>query len=236
MKIDIITVFPAIVTAPLNQSIIKRAKRKKAVQININDLRGWTIDKHKTVDDAPYGGGSGMIFKVEPLFRCLQDLTRNSQAKKSKIILTSPRGGLFDYKTAVRLSLLDHLIIICGHYKGVDERIKSLYPIQEISIGDYVLSGGELAALVMIDALVRLLPGVLNDIDSALTDSFNDLLLDCDYYTRPAVFQSKSVPKILLSGDHKKIESWRQRCKEKITRKNRPDLYQKYRKEIKKRK
>ena len=233
MKIDIITVFPGIVASPLNQSIIKQAKVKKLVRIRIHDLRKWTNDKHKTVDDAPYGGGAGMIFKVEPLFKCLKDLTGNSPAKSPKILLTSPRGKLFNQKEAIQLSLLTHIIIICGHYKGVDERIKQFYSIEEVSIGDYVLSGGEVASLVIIDSIVRLLPGVLNDIDSAFTDSFNDFLLDCDYYTRPAVFRGKSVPKILLSGDHKKIQAWRQQCKEKLTGKNRPDLYQRYLKEIK---
>jgi tRNA (guanine37-N1)-methyltransferase len=174
-----------------------------------------------------------MIFKVEPLYKCLTDVTLNLPPEKFKILLTSPRGNLFDQKEAEHLSLLDNLVIICGHYKGVDERIKSLFPIHEISIGDYVLSGGELAALVIIDAVIRLLPGVLNDMDSAFTDSFTDFLLDCDYYTRPAIFQGKSVPGVLLSGDHKKIETWRKKSKEKITCKNRPDLYKKYLKEIK---
>ena len=228
MKIDIITAFPEMVKAPLNESIIKRAKKKKLIKIKVNNLRQWTKDKHKTVDDAPYGGGAGMVFKIEPLYECIKKVTCGSSEDQCNILLTSPRGKVFDQKKAVQLSLLKHLVIICGHYKGVDERIKSFFPVQEISMGDYVLSGGEFAALVIIDAVTRLIPGVLNDMESALTDSFSDFLLDCDYYTRPAVYKNKKVPPVLLSGSHEEIKSWRQKCKEEITKKNRPDLYKKY--------
>ena len=233
MKIDIITAFPGMITAPLNESIIKRAIKKNLVKIQTNNLRQWAKDKHKTVDDAPYGGGAGMVYKVEPLYKCISDIVKNSSPDQYNILLTSPRGKVFNQKKAVQLSMLEHVVIICGHYKGVDERIKSFFPIQEVSVGDYVLSGGEFAALVIIDAIVRLIPGVLNDVESAWTDSFSESLLDCDYYTRPAVFKEKEVPAVLLSGSHEEIKGWRQKCKEKITKKNRPDLYKKYVKEIK---
>ena len=174
-----------------------------------------------------------MIFKVEPLYECLKEITKGSSDKKRKILLTSPRGKFFDQKKAIQLSLYENVFIICGHYKGVDERIKYLFPIEEISIGDYILSGGEFASLIIVDAIVRLLPGVLSDMESAWTDSFTDFLLDCDYYTRPAIFRNKEVPPILLSGSHEDIKKWRQKRKEEITKENRPDLYNKYIKEIK---
>ena len=233
MQIDIITAFPSMISSPLEESIIKRARSKKVVRIHIHNLRDWAKDKHKTIDDTPYGGGAGMILKVEPLYSCLKDIIGGSEEKDYNIILTSPRGKKFDQNKATQLSLSKHLIIICGHYKGVDERIKCFFQIQEISVGDYVLSGGELPALIIVDALVRLLPGVLNDIESAWTDSFSDSLLDCNYYTRPENFKGEDIPKILLSGDHKKIEEWRQNKKEEITKKNRADLYDEYLKTLK---
>jgi tRNA (guanine37-N1)-methyltransferase len=230
MVIDIVTAFPSMVSAPLQDSIINRAVSKSLVQIKVHDLRDWTIDKHRTIDDAPYGGGAGMIFKVEPLYKCLKDLTPDATYDNESIILLSPRGKVFDQKEAVKISLLDHLILICGRYKGVDERIKCLFPVKELSIGDYILSGGEVASLVIIEAVVRLIPGVLGDINSAMTDSFTDNLLDCDYYTRPEIFKGLSIPEILLSGDHQKIEQWKLKRKEEITKANRPDLYKKYKK------
>jgi tRNA (guanine37-N1)-methyltransferase len=228
MLIDVITAFPAIVSNPLQESIIKRAIVKDAVRIQVHDLRNWTKDKHKTIDDAPYGGGAGMIFKVEPLYECLNDLLNGATKEKVNIILLSPRGKVLNQRIAVQLSLSDHLILICGRYKGVDERIKAFFPISELSIGDYILSGGEIASLVVIEAVVRLIPGVLGDIEAAWTDSFSDDLLDCDYYTRPEIFRGVAVPKVLLSGNHEKIDSWRLKRKEEITRRNRPELYQKY--------
>ena len=230
MIVDIVTAFPAMVTGPVQESMIKRAVDNRAVQIRIHNLRGWTKDRHQTIDAAPYGGGAGMIYKVEPLYDCLQDVQSQDKSARQELILTSPRGRLFDQPTAVRLSLLDRLIIVCGHYKGVDERIKKFFPLQEVSIGDYVLSAGELAALVIVDAIVRLLPGTLHDIDSAFSDSFSEGLLDCDYYTRPEEFKGVEIPKILRSGDHQKIAEWRQQQREQITRERRPDLYRKYQK------
>ncbi len=230
MIVDIVTAFPAMVAGPIQESMIKRAVDNQAVQIRIHNLRSWTKDRHQTIDDTPYGGGAGMIYKVEPLYDCLQDVQSQDKSARQELILTSPRGRLFDQPTAVRLSLLDRVIIVCGHYKGIDERIKQFFPLQEISIGDYVLSAGELAALVIVDALVRLLPGTLHDIDSAFSDSFCEGLLDCDYYTRPEEFKGVEIPKILCSGDHQKIAEWKQQQREQITRERRPDLYRKYQK------
>jgi tRNA (guanine37-N1)-methyltransferase len=228
MQIDIITAFPGLVKGGFEESIIRIALEKGLSQIKVHDLRDWADDKHNTLDDAPYGGGAGMIFKVGPLYRCLTEVIDGSTLSKREIILTSPRGSLVTQKEVTSLSLLEHLIIICGRYKGVDQRICQLFPIRELSIGDYILSGGEPAAVVLVDAVTRLLPGVLHDIDSAFTDSFQEGLLDCDYYTRPQDFQGYSVPEVLLTGDHKRIESWRISNREKITRERRPELYKQY--------
>ena len=222
------------VTDSLQFSIIKRAIQKSVVKIRVHNLRDWATDKHKTIDDAPYGGGPGMIYMIEPLYNAIEDIISNQDSEKREIILTSPRGNVLVQDTAVKYSLMDHLVIICGHYKGVDERLKEFFPITEVSIGDFVLSGGEYPALVIVDAVVRLLPGVLSDIDSAWSDSFNDNLLDCDYYTRPEDFKGKGIPDVLKSGDHKKIESWKLLQREEITKKKRPDIYKKYINEIKK--
>jgi tRNA (guanine37-N1)-methyltransferase len=233
MQIDVITAFPNMVSTPLNESIVGRATSKNLVKINVHDLRDWTDDKHRTIDDTPYGGGAGMVYKIEPLHKCITEIFEKAESENREIILTSPRGELFVQEKVVKLSLIDHLIIICGHYKGIDERLKKFFPIREISIGDYVLSGGEIPAVIIVDAVVRLLPGVLSDIDSAMTDSFNDHLLDCDYYTRPERFNGVSVPEVLLSGDHKKIENWRHEERERVTRERRPDLFKKYKNNIK---
>jgi tRNA (guanine37-N1)-methyltransferase len=233
MQIDIITAFPKMISVPLSESIIGRAISKNIVCIKTHDLRDWTEDRHRTIDDTPYGGGAGMVYKVEPLYKCITEIIEKTESENRELILTSPRGEMFDQKQAVKLSFIEHLIIICGHYKGVDQRIKSFFPIKDVSVGDYILSGGEIPALLIIDAMVRLIPGVLNDIDSAMTDSFNDHLLDCDYYTRPESFKGVSVPKVLLSGDHRKIENWRLEQRESITSSKRPDLYKKYEKNIK---
>jgi tRNA (guanine37-N1)-methyltransferase len=228
MQIDIITGFPAMISAPLEASIIGRAVSRNIVKLNIYDLRAWTSDKHRTIDDMPYGGGAGMVYKVEPLYKSLEEIFEKSRPKPDEVLLTSPRGQKFNQDEAIKLSLAEHIVIICGHYKGVDERIKSFFPIREVSIGDYVLSGGEIPAMVIVDTLIRLVPGALNDISSAMSDSFSDYLLDCDYYTRPENFKGVTVPKILLSGDHKKIETWRLNQREALTKKRRPDLYKKY--------
>ena len=231
MRIDIITAFPKMLSGPLNESILRIAQKKGLARILVHDLRDYTDDRHKTVDDYPYGGGPGMVLMVEPIVRALRDVFQKTDEQRARILLTSPRGRQFTQKTATKLTLDEHLVILCGHYKGIDERVHDFFDIEEISIGDYVLSSGEVAALVMVDAVVRLLPGVIKDIDSAWTDSFNDCLLDAPYYTRPENFEGKTVPEILLSGHHKKIAEWRQLVRERITRERRPDLYEKYKKE-----
>lgn len=228
MRIDIISGFPRMVEAPLNESIVRQARLKNRVQIFIHDLRDFTDDKHRTIDDYPYGGGPGMVLKIEPIARALRQIFKEQPEEKAHIILTSPRGQTFDQGDAVKLSLKEHLVLICGHYKGVDERLKELFDVHEISIGDYVLSAGETAALVIVDAVVRLLPGVIKDINSAWSDSFSDDLLDAPYYTRPEDFEGHRVPQVLLSGDHKKIEDWRLQQREEITSRRRPELYKKY--------
>lgn len=216
---------------PLNESILRIAQKKGLAEILVHDLRDYTDDRHKTIDDYPYGGGPGMVLMVEPMVRALRDVFKDTDEKEARILLTSPRGRQLTQKAATRLSLDEHLVILCGHYKGIDERVHDFFEIEEISIGDYVLSAGEIAALVIVDSVVRLLPGVIKDIDSAWTDSFNDCLLDAPYYTRPEDFEGKAVPEVLLSGHHKKIADWRQQIREEITKERRPDLYEKYIKE-----
>ena len=233
MRIDIVTGFPKILEQPLNESIIKMGRRKQAVDIYIHDLRDFTTDKHRTIDDYPYGGGPGMVLKIEPFYRALQKIFEKQDVNKTHIVMPSPKGRTLTQSVVTELSLKEHLVFLCGHYKGIDERIHEFYKIDEISIGDYILSSGEVATLVMIDAIVRLLPGVIKDINSAWTDSFSDDLLDAPYYTRPEEFMGKKVPAVLLSGNHQKIEAWRQKMREKLTRERRPDLYEKYLKSIK---
>ncbi len=233
MQIDIITGFPKILEQPLNESIIKMGRRKKAVQIALHDLRDFTTDRHRTIDDYPYGGGPGMVLKIEPVYKALQKVFENREAEKAHIIMPSPKGRQLTQAVATELSLKEHLVFLCGHYKGIDERIHQFYQIDEISLGDYILSSGEIATLVIVDTIVRLLPGVLKDINSAWTDSFSDDLLDAPYYTRPEEFLGKRVPEVLLSGNHQKIAEWRQKMREKLTRERRPDLYEKYLKSIK---
>ncbi len=229
MRIDIITGFPKIVQGPLEESIIKMGRRKGAVDIHIHDLRDFTTDRHRTIDDYPYGGGPGMVLKIEPFYKALQRIFLEREAAKAHIVMPTPRGRKFEQRVATELSLKEHLVFLCGHYKGIDERIHAFYPIDEISLGDFILSSGEIAALTIIDAIVRLLPGVIKDIDSAWTDSFTeDELLDVPYYTRPEEFKGVKVPEVLLSGNHQKIAEWRQKMREKITRDRRPDLYRKY--------
>ena len=222
MRFDIITGFPDLVRSPLNESIIKRARKKKLVQVRVHDLRKHTTDKHRTIDDQPYGGGAGMVLKPEPIFACVESL----QARRSydEVIYLSADGEKFDQRMANRLSLAENVILLCGHYKGIDERIRTTLVTKEISIGDYVLTGGELAALVVIDAVSRLIPGVLGDGESMLTDSFQDDLLDAPSYTRPPEFRSMKVPDVLLSGDHKAVERWREEQRVARTRLRRNDL------------
>jgi tRNA (guanine37-N1)-methyltransferase len=224
MKIDILTIFPEMVEFPLKQSLIGKALEKGIVEIKINDIRDFAKDKHVTVDDVPFGGGSGMVMKIEPLTLVLESVLDSSI--QSRIVLTTAQGRRFDQKRAKELSLVEHLIIICGHYKGVDERIKELFPLEEMSIGDYVLTGGEFASLVIVDAVVRLIPGVLGNFESAQADSFLEGILGYPEYTRPKEFRGKKVPEVLVSGDHEKVRSWRRGKALTKTLEQRPELLQ----------
>ena len=222
MKIDILTVMPELLDSPLNHSIMKRAQDKGLLQVNLHQLRKWAINEYGQVDDYQYGGGAGMVIMPEPLANAIEALSMDT--KYDEIIFMTPDGERFNQKTANQLSLKENLLIICGHYKGIDQRIRQKYVTKEISIGDYVLSGGELAAAVMVDAIGRLIPGVLNDETSALFDSFQDDLLAPPVYTRPADFRGSKIPAILLSGDPKKIEEWRHDQSLQRTKERRPDL------------
>ena len=226
MKIDILTLFPEICRAPLGESMMKRAQENKIVDLRIHNLRDWTTDKHHIVDDAPFGGGQGMVMKPEPIFDAVEELREKSKIenRKSKIILMSPAGRRFDQQMATQLSRESHLIIICGHYEGIDHRVIEQLVDREISIGDYVLTNGAIAAVVLVDAIVRLLPGALGHEQSAVDDSFSGGLLEAPQYTRPAEFRGWKVPGVLLSGNHAEIEKWRREQAIKSTRENRPDL------------
>lgn len=222
MRVDILTIFPKMFDSVLNESIVKRARLKKKVKFYIHDLRDYTSDKHRKVDDRPFGGGSGMVMRVEPIFNCLEALKR--KGKSPKIILLTPQGRRLNQDKIKKLSKLTHLILICGHYEGVDERVRSNLVDEEISIGDYVLTGGELPAMVLIDTIVRLIPGVLGDKNSLNFESFEGNLLEYPHYTRPASFRKMNVPEILVSGNHHKIEAWRRGQALKRTKARRPDL------------
>lgn len=224
MRIDIVTAFPELVRTPLQESILKQAREKGLVQIVIHDLREFTTDKHHQVDDYPYGGGSGMIMKPEPFFRAFDKIIREFPSEKRKVIFMSPQGKTFHQKMANGLVHWEHLIFLCGHYKGVDERVTEALVTDEISIGDYVLTGGELPALVVIDAVVRLIPDVINDYQSAATDTFQQDLLDHPHYTRPEDYRGYRVPDVLLSGHHQKIEEWRKQKSLERTLRKRKDL------------
>jgi len=227
MKFDLITAFPNLMHSPLEESIIKKAQTKGIVEIVVHDLREFTDDKHHQVDDYPYGGGPGMVMKPEPIFRCVDQILESAQTNQRKIIYMSPQGKEFSQKMANELSTWEHLIFLCGHYKGVDERVIEGLVDEEISVGDYVLTGGELPALMVLDTVVRLIPGVLNDLESANTDSFQQALLDCPYYTRPEEYRGMRVPEVLLSGHHKKIEEWRLSQSLDRTKQKRNDLLNK---------
>ncbi len=222
MRIDIITVLPELLESPFGASILKRAIDKGIVTINLHNLRDYATSRYKQVDDYAFGGGAGMVLMPEPLDRCLEDLT--SKCTYDEIIYMTPDGETLKQSMANRLSLQSNLLIICGHYKGIDQRIRDHWVTREISIGDYVLSGGELGAAVLCDAVIRLIPGVLNDETSALTDTFQDNLLAPPVYTRPRDFKGMQVPEVLLSGDFKKIETWREEQALERTRQRRPDL------------
>jgi tRNA (guanine37-N1)-methyltransferase len=222
MRIDIITVLPRLIESPFADSILKRAQAKKLVEVNIIDLRNYSTNKQKSVDDYAYGGGAGMVMMIEPIDRCLSEL--RAQRAYDDIIYMSPDGERFTQPLANELSLKKNLILLCGHYKGVDERVREHLVTREISIGDYVLSGGELAAAVVADAVIRLLPGVLSDETSALSDSFQDNLIAPPVYTRPAEYKEWKVPDVLLSGHEARIEEWRLNKALERTKERRPDL------------
>ena len=226
MRIDIITVLPEILESPLNHSILKRAQEKKLAEIYVHNLREYSNDKHRKVDDYSFSRGAGMVMAIQPIESVIEKL--RSEREYDEVIFTTPDGSKFDQKEANLLSLKKNLIILCGHYKGVDQRVRDFYITKELSIGDYVLTGGELAAAVIADSVVRLLPGVLSDETSALTDSFQDYLLSPPVYTRPADYKGMKVPGILLSGNDKLIDDWKHDQSVERTRKLRPDLYKRY--------
>ena len=222
MRIDILTVQPELLSSPLNHSIIQRGKEKGLVEIYVHDLRDYSTHKHKKVDDYQFGGGAGMVMTIEPIAACIEKL--KAERSYDEVIFLCPDGETLNQKTANTLSLKQNLILLCGHYKGIDERARELFVTKEISIGDYVLTGGELAAAVLTDSIVRLLPGVISDEESALSDSFQDGLLSPPVYTRPADYKGHLVPEVLLSGHAQKIEDWRTQQALERTKQRRPDL------------
>ncbi|MBQ3636563.1 MAG: tRNA (guanosine(37)-N1)-methyltransferase TrmD [Bacteroidales bacterium] len=225
MRIDVLTLFPQMFDGPLSESIIKRAREKGIVEIELHDIREYSTDKHKRVDDYQFGGGAGMVMMIEPIAAAIESL--KAQREYDHIIYMSPDGQTLNQQTANRLSLSGNIILLCGHYKGIDQRVRDHYITDEISIGDYVLTGGELAACVVIDSIVRLIPGAISDEESALTDTFQDGLLSAPIYTRPAVYNGWGVPDILLSGHEANIEKWREEQAYERTKQLRPDLYEK---------
>jgi tRNA (guanine37-N1)-methyltransferase len=222
MRFDIVTVVPDLLDSPLNHSIIKKAKEKKVVEIFVHNIRDYATNKHKSVDDYPYGGDAGMVLQIEPIHKLIKTLT--AERKYDAIIYTSPDGEKYTQEKANQLSCYQNIIILCGHYKGIDQRIRDHLVTMEISIGDYVITGGELAAAIMVDSIVRLIPGVLGDEQSALTDSFQDNLLAPPVYTRPIDYKGWKVPDILLSGNHNKIKNWQIKQAIDKTKRLRPDL------------
>ena len=226
MRIDILTLFPEIFPGPLGSSIIGRAQKNGIVEINAIDLRRYAHDKHASVDDKPYGGGPGMLMKADVLFEALTDLKKDG----TQVVLTTPRGEPFTQSAAVKMASFDHLLILCGHYEGVDERVIERFVDWELSLGDFVMTSGNIAAMAMVDAAVRLLPGVLGKDESSADESFSNGLLEYPQYTRPAEIDGMKVPEVLLSGDHAKIAEWRLGESLKLTAVRRPDLYKKYKK------
>lgn len=229
MRIDIISAVPQLLEGPLNHSIVGNARENELVEIHIHDLRDYSTDKHKKVDDYPYGGGAGMVLMPQPIFSCINHLKK--QREYDEVIFMAADGTPFEQQHANELSLKGNLIFLCGHYKGVDQRVRDSLITREYSIGDYVLSGGELPAMVVIDSIVRLLPGALGDSESALGDSFQDYLLEGPVYTRPAEFKGQKVPDVLRSGNHQKVEEWRHEQSLERTKNVRPELFKKFRKE-----
>ena len=228
LAIDVVTIFPGMIAAPTEDGIVGRAAEAGLVRIAAHDLRAHTDDKHRTADDAPFGGGPGMVMKAEPFFRAVEAIAA-APGERRAIVLLSPRGTPFDQRLAERYAALDRLVLLCGRYEGIDERVREGLGAEEVSVGDFVLTGGEVAALAVIEATVRLLPGALGDEASAGADSFADGILDFPHYTRPAVVRGHAVPEVLLSGDHGKIRRWRRKEALRATRERRPDLIRKAR-------
>ena len=223
MKFDVVTVFPDLVEQVTSIGVVGRARERGLLDLHVHDLRDFTTDRHRTVDDAPYGGGPGMVLKVEPFLRAV-DHVRRQRGQPGAVTLMSPQGEPFTHETAVRMSRLDHVVLLCGRYQGVDERVCEQVATEELSIGDYVLSGGELAAAVVIDAVSRQVPGVVGNAESVTTDSFVRRILDYPTYTRPAKYEGHAVPEVLVSGDHGEIRRWRKRAAVTRTFRRRPDL------------
>lgn len=226
MKIDLVTIFPEILNGPFNESKIKKAVEDQLVEINLVDLRDYTHDKHRKVDDEPYGGGHGMILKPEPLFEAVEDLKKKADTDNSCVVMLTPQGRKLDHQSAKNLSANEHLILICGRYEGVDERVCEGLVDDEISIGDFILTGGELAAAVVVDAVVRLLPGFIAE-EAAEDESFANSLLEHPHYTRPPIYRGMPVPQVLLSGNHADIADWRRKQSLRRTLERRPDLLEK---------
>ncbi|HEX9079829.1 MAG TPA: tRNA (guanosine(37)-N1)-methyltransferase TrmD [Desulfuromonadaceae bacterium] len=222
MKFDILTLFPGMFSGPFDESIIRRAREKQLIDIRLHNIRDYATDRHQTADDAPYGGGAGMVMKVEPLAACIETVKAHNPS--STVVMTSPQGRRLTHKVAAELALRDGLIIVCGRYEGIDERVRRLYVEDDISLGDYVLSGGEIAAMALVDSVTRLVPGALGSSESAETDSFCDGLLEYPQYTRPPEFRGLKVPEVLLSGNHEAIRKWRRGQSLRRTRLLRPDL------------
>ena len=226
MEIDILTLFPGICAGPLGQSILKRAQERGLVGIRIHDIREWCTDKHRQADDYPFGGGAGMVMKPQPVFAAIEAVRRPG----SRVVFLTPQGRRFEQADARRLAGESHLVLLCGHYEGVDHRVVEALVDEELSIGDYILTNGAIAAAVVVDAVARLIPGVLGDEGSAVQESFADGLLEAPHYTRPAEFRGLAVPDVLLGGNHAAIAAWRQARAEERTRANRPDLWERHRK------
>lgn len=224
MRFDILTLFPGICEGPLNESILKRARERGLIEVGLTDIREFCTDKHRQADDYPFGGGAGMVMKPEPVFSAIESVRR----PESRVIFLSPQGKRFEQSDARRLSKESHLILLCGHYEGLDHRVVEALVDEEISIGDYVLTNGAIAAVVVLDAIARLLPGVLGDVLSPVHESFSEGLLEAPQYTRPADFRGLKVPDILLSGNHAAIARWRQQMAIARTRQNRPDLWERW--------
>jgi tRNA (guanine37-N1)-methyltransferase len=232
MKVFIITPFPDVIHSFMKNSMIKKAQEYKLVDYKVLNLFDYADEPHRNIDDYPFGGGTGMIMKPEPIFRAFDEIKREFKPNLKNVIYPTPDGKVFDQNEANKFKESETLVFICGHYKGIDHRVRDNLVTHEYSIGDYIITGGELSSLVILDSIIRLIPGVLNNIESAKTDSFESGLLDCNYYTRPEIFRDLKVPEVLLSGHHQKIDDWKLEQKKNKTKKNRPDLWLKHKNDL----